>query len=109
MRIKDFVVEKISAWGLDYSEKLLLAEMQRLGLSQDSDYTDDSAEDVDMLFYNIIPDLLMMPSSVSEGGYSVSYNKNAIANYYKALCRKLGKADQLAEQNNSIKDITKQW
>lgn len=109
MKITEFVVEKLNTWGLEYSDKLILAEMQKIGLSGEEIYADTVPEKVDLIFYNIIPDLMMMPSSVSEGGYSVSYNKQALANFYKYLCEKLGKANLLVDSNNQIKDITRLW
>lgn len=109
MKITEFVVEKLSIWGVEYSDKLIVAEMQKVGLSENEDYTEATSGKVDLIFYNIIPDLMMMPNSVSEGGYSISYDKKALANFYGQLSKKLGKVNQLTEANNQIKDITHLW
>lgn len=109
MKITDFVVEKLSVWGVEYSDKLIIAEMQKVGLSENEDYTKTTSGKVDLIFYNIIPDLMMIPNSVSEGGYSISYDKKALANFYGQLSKKLGKVNLLIETNRQIKDITNQW
>lgn len=109
MKIKDFVVEKLSAWGLEYSEALLLAEISRVGLNGDAEYDSNASQGIDLIFYNIIPDLMMRPSNITEGGFSISYDKKSLTNFYNQLCRKLGKPSLLVSNDNSITDITKQW
>lgn len=109
MTIKEFIVEKLSAWGVEYPTSLIVAFIQKMDIDPNADYKDTPNEKIDLIFYNIIPDLLLMPSSVSEGGYAISYNKQALTNFYKSLCSKLGKVNHLTESNNQIKDISKQW
>ena len=105
MTVGEYVKEKMSQWSFVYSDRLLQAEMQKAGINPDSEYNENT--NTDKLFYNILPDVLFAPTSVSEGGYSVSYDKNGMLAYYKMIARRLGKPDQTSTQ--TIKDITKRW
>lgn len=105
MTIGDYVKLKMSQWSFEYSEQLLLAEMQAVGLDPESEYNENTK--IDELFYKILPDVLFAPTSVSEGGYSISYDKEGMLAYYRMIARNLGKPDQTATQ--TIKDITKRW
>ena len=109
MNIGDYIKEKLATWSVDLSADRIDAELERVGLSS-SDVVGRETN-LDLFFYNVIPDIMMQPSSISEGGYSVSFDPkmyhlwNWTNNF---LCGKLGKPNIL-EQNNSIKDITSRW
>ena len=106
MIIRDYIKEKLAIWSVDLSADRIDAELERVGLSSSDEIGRET--NLDLFFYNVIPDIMMQPSSISEGGYSVSFDKDLIRSYYNFLCGKLGKPNML-EQNNSIKDITSRW
>nr|DAD65232.1 MAG TPA: hypothetical protein [Siphoviridae sp. ctD4R19]DAS00857.1 MAG TPA: hypothetical protein [Caudoviricetes sp.] len=106
MNIGDYIKEKLAIWSVDLSMDRINAELTKINLSSSDEVRADT--NLDLFFYNVIPDIMMQPSSISEGGYSVSFDKDVIRSYYNFLCGKLGKPNML-EQNNSIKDITSRW
>ena len=105
MTIGDYIKGKFNLWSVDLSDDFIALELSRVNLDSASEM--DYASNVDEFFYNVIPDLILMPSNVSEGGFSLSYDKNAMSAYYKMLCTKLGKPNLLSQ--NTIKDITSKW
>ena len=106
MNIGDYIKEKLAIWSVDLSMDRINTELTKINLSSSDEVRADT--NLDLFFYNVIPDIMMQPSSISEGGYSVSFDKDVIRSYYNFLCGKLGKPNML-EQNNSIKDITSRW
>ena len=106
MNIGDYIKEKLAIWSVDLSMDRIDAELTKINLSSSDEVRADT--NLDLFFYNVIPDIMMQPSSISEGGYSVSFDKDVIRSYYNFVCGKLGKPNML-EQNNSIKDITSRW
>ena len=106
MNIGDYIKEKLAIWSVDLSMDRINAELTKINLSSSDEVRADT--NLDLFFYNVIPDIMMQPSSISEGGYSVSFDKDVIRSYYNFLCGKLGKPNML-EQNNNIKDITSRW
>lgn len=105
MTIGDYIKEKLSIWSVEYSDGIVELELSKLQLNPSETITGET--NLDLFFYNVIPDLLSRPSSVSEGGFSVSYDKKAMISYYQMLAKKLGKNDYFAQ--NTITDITNQW
>lgn len=105
MTIGDYIKEKFSNWSVSYSDAMIEVELARLGLSASDSIT--SEINTDKFFYNVIPDLLLIPKSVSEGGYSISYDKEAMTIFYKVLAKRLALPNNLSA--NTITDITNRW
>lgn len=105
MTIGEYIQEKFSLWSVEYSDGMVAAELARVNLNPSETITNEI--NLDNFFYNVIPDIINMPSSISEGGYSISYDKATLLKYYSMVARKLGKPDLLSE--NSITDITSKW
>lgn len=105
MTIGEYIQEKFNLWSVEYSEAMVNIEVARIGLSASEIMSETT--NLDNFFYNVIPDIISMPSSISEGGYSISYDKEALLKYYSMVARKLGKPDLFSE--NTISDITARW
>lgn len=105
MTIGNYIKEKFKLWAVDYSADAIDLELALLGLSSEDEATPET--NLDRFFYNVIPDILMMPKSVSEGGYSISYDAGALKAYYSLMAKKLGLSDNLS--SDKIIDITNRW
>lgn len=105
MTIGEYIYKKIDQLNLGYPKDLADEMMVMLNIDEGGAIDQRS---VDLFFYNVIPDVLMRPMSVSEGQYSISYDKDAIIAYYRMLANRLGLDDMLAFEN-TIKDITARW
>lgn len=104
----EYIKEKLSMWSVSYSDAMIELELARTGVVACDTITGES--NFDLFFYNVIPGLLSAPSSISEGGYSVSFSaedKKAISAYYSLMAKQLGKPNLLSE--NTITDITNRW
>lgn len=109
MNIRDFIMEKISTWGMNYSPNILQVEIQKVGLNPQEQYTPLMSKKIDLVLYHIIPDLLIQPQSISEGGYSVSYDKKGLTSFYLQLCKQLGKPNIIEDKTNTVIDISQKW
>lgn len=105
MTIGEYIKEKFSNWSVSYSDALIDVELARLDMSASDTIT--SEINTDKFFYNVIPDLLLIPKSVSEGGYSIAYDKEAMMAFYNMLSKRLGLPNHLSA--NTITDITNRW
>lgn len=106
MIIRDYIKAKFSLWSVELSDEQIDLEIVRLGLDPSETITEEI--NLDLFFYTIIPDILLTPTNVSEGGFSISFDKSALLKYYSMLAKKLRKQDLLSEKS-TIKDITNQW
>lgn len=105
MTIGEYIKEKTSLWSVELSDEVITLELSRIEL--DSSVTISAETNLDKFFYNVIPDIILLPKSVSEGGFSISYDKDAITAYYKILASRLGLQNLLAK--DTITDITNRW
>lgn len=105
MTIGDYIKEKLSIWSVEYSDALIQLELSKLNLQASETITGEV--NLDLFFYNVIPDILFGPGSVSEGGYSISYDKAGMLAYYAHLSQKLEKPNILSQ--TTIKDASNKW
>lgn len=105
MTVGEYIKEQLSAWSVSFSDAFVEIELARLGMSASETITGES--NTDLFFYNVIPTILSTPKSVSEGGYSISYDKEAMTIFYKVLSKRLGLPNNLSA--NTITDITNRW
>lgn len=105
MNIGEYIKEKLSIWSVELSDAMIALELSRVNLNASETIT--SEINLDEFFYNVIPEIISMPSSVSEGGFSISYDKDALLKYYSLVSKRLGKPDQFSV--NTITNITAKW
>ena len=104
MTIGNYIKAKFNLWSVELSDDFINLELYRINLNAADNMT--ATSNVDEFYYNVIPDLLLMPSNVSEGGFSISYDKEAMKNFYSMIASKLGKPNVLS---GTIKNITHKW
>jgi hypothetical protein len=91
MTIKDYIKSKFQTFGIQMSEADLLDVW--IG-DTGAELTAEIKQSVEIGIANFIPQLLLRPQSVSEGGFSMSFNANALKDYYSYLCSYYGLLDQ---------------
>lgn len=89
MTIRDYIGQKLSAYG-DLSEADMLDFSIKSGLSPDDEMSSESIGKVETGMIEIIPSLLLRPDSVNESGFSVSWDKDGLRQYYLFLCERNG-------------------
>lgn len=97
MTNKDYLKQKFASLGFSFSE----ADLLDMGIKNADNEADN---DTYKAFISFIPQLLLRPQSVSEGGTSISRaSKEDIISFYKNECKKLGIADVFAEKKPKVK------
>lgn len=107
MIVRDYIREKLNLWGVELSDSFLAVELAKINVTAEEKISENTP--IDLFFYNIIPDILLSPTSINEGGYSVSFDRKAMESYYLFLCKKLNKNNLLINKHNEVKDITSRW
>lgn len=107
MTIKDYITSKFQSFGIELSEADLVDISMAVSLTDE--FTQDNKNDVYLaIVKNVIPQLLLRPKSISESGFSISYDNDALKNYYAWLCNKLGIEDNLNDVSK-ISDASDIW
>lgn len=103
MTITNYIKSKFQTFGISMSEADLFDIWPDGG---DENITADNKGEVEKAMAGFIPQLLLRPKSVSEGGVSFSYDTNAISEYYAFVCKKYELEDVLSSR---IIDKTDTW
>ena len=107
MTIKDYITSKLQTFGIKLSEADL--EDISMTVSLTDEFTQENKNDVYLaLVGSVIPQLLLRPKSISESGFSISYDNDALLKYYAWLCNELGIEDTLNEISK-ISDASDIW
>ena len=113
MTIREYISQKLGAFGLSeaYYHDVVLSS----GLAMDDSYTAENAEKVGKAMITLIEEVMFIPrqSSISESGFSVSWDFESLGKWYLVLCRRYGVAanqDVLAMTGiSSIIDMSDIW
>lgn len=109
MTVKEYISLKLKQLQASYNEELLEALFLRHGVDGSKPYDKTTARKADLMLYYILPEIIaVMPTSVSEGGYSVSRTLEGLLKLYDLLCNELGLENKL-NNKAKVKDITKRW
>lgn len=113
MSIREYISQKLQAFQLGEHAFIDFAFTNEMDV--EAEYTADVQEKVNIAIVGIIEDLVFAPrpTSISESGFSVSWNYDTLGRYYMWLCRKYGLTpkEEIAEMLgiSMITDKTNIW
>lgn len=114
MTVKEYILQKLQAFGVISEAELLDMSMSR-SFDLAEQYSDKNADEVAKAIIEAIEGKILAPTmkSVSESGFSASWDYSSVGKYYIWLCRKHGikpNADFIAMLNvNMLIDKTDNW
>lgn len=87
MTVRDYIEQKFSSYGT-LTEADILDFSMTSGLSPDEEMSKDSLPEVELGMIGLIPSLLLRPTSVTESGFSISWDKDGLRQFYLYLCKR---------------------
>lgn len=103
MTVKEYISQRFQSFGIQLSEADLLDVFLSAGISGEGEMGDAVNVQVQVAMAKFIPSLLLRASSVSESGFSMSWNIQGIKDYYSMLCRRYGLKDELNDNKPKIR------
>lgn len=102
MNVREYISSKFQSFGIQLSEADLLdmSLNARKGLDEEVSQGNIGAVSVAMACF--IPSLLARPTSISESGFSMSWNSQGLKDYYSLLCKQYGLKDELNDSKPKI-------
>lgn len=98
MTIKDYLTSKFEALGV-FLNASNFADCEIYGLDIEEEVSESNIKQVRYyMAKGLFPELLLRPMSKSEIGISVSYDRQAMMDYYLFLCKTLGIKNELEEK-----------
>ena len=95
MSIKEYIIQKFQSFGISMSEADLLDIVLTSGLDGDEEVSDVNYNKISVSITNFIPSLYLRATSVSENGFSMSWDLDGLKAYYSYMCKKYGLNDEI--------------
>lgn len=98
MIINDYISQRFQTFGIQLSEADLLDMCLGSKISGEDEMNQDCYDRVSVAMAKFIPSLLLRATSISESGFSMSWNIQGIKDYYSFLCKMYGLKDELSNK-----------
>ena len=98
MTVNDYIQQKFQTYGINLPEADLLDMCLNAKVSGEDEMNEDCYGRVSVAIAKFIPSLLLRATSISESGFSMSWNIQGIKDYYSLLCKQYGLKDDLSSK-----------
>lgn len=98
MTVNDYIGQKFQTFGIQLSEADLLDMCLNSKINGEDEMNEDCHTRVAVAIAKFIPSLLLRATSISESGFSMSWNLQRVKEYYSFLCEKYGLKDELSNK-----------
>lgn len=98
MTVNDYIQQKFQTLGIQLSEADLLDMCLNATISGEDEMNEDCYGRVSVAIAKFIPSLLLRATSISESGFSMSWDIQGIKDYYSFLCKQYGLKDELSNK-----------
>lgn len=98
MTVNEYISQKFQSFGIQLSEADLLDMCLNAKISGEDEMGEDCHGRVFVAIAKFIPSLLLRATSISESGFSMSWNIQGIKDYYSWLCKQYGLKDELTDK-----------
>lgn len=98
MTVNDYILQKFQTFGVNLSEADLFDICLNAKISGEDEMGPSNIGLVSVAMAEFIPSLLLRATSISENGFSMSWNIQGVKEYYSFLCKKYGLEDTLSDK-----------
>lgn len=98
MTVNEYISQKFQSFGINLSEADLFDMCLNADVNGEGEMNEDCRGRVFIAIAKFIPSLLLRATSISESGFSMSWNIQGIKDYYSFLCKQYGLKDELSNK-----------
>lgn len=102
MNVNDYISQKFQSFGYTMSEADLLEISLTSGISGEDKMDKDAFVQVSVGIARFIPSLLIRATSISENGFSMSWDIDGLKSYYSWMCYQYGLKDELSTEKPKV-------
>lgn len=102
MTVNEYISQRFQTFGIPLSEADLLDMCLNSKINGEDEMNEDCHVRVSVAIAKFIPSLLLRATSISESGFSISWNLQGVKDYYSFLCKKYGLKDELSDKPKVI-------
>ena len=103
MNVSNYISQKFQSFGISVSEADLLDISLSSGLNVDDEVNDETHDKLNVSMAKFIPSLMLRATSVSESGFSMSWDMGGLKAYYSYLCKLYGLKDGINTDKPKVK------
>lgn len=103
MTVKEYISSRFQSFGIQVSEADLLDMSLNAKKELSDEVSRDAIDAISVAMAHFVPSLLLRATSISESGFSMSWNIQGIKDYYSLLCRQYGLKDELNDNKPKIR------
>lgn len=97
MTIREYITDKVQTFGINVSEADLVDMINGTDYTLDNEAVDDAINVANIGMTKFVPQLLLRATSVSESGFSMTWNIQGIKEYYSIMCKRYGLENELSD------------
>lgn len=90
MTVNDYISDMFEGWGIKLSQSQIIS----MGFS-DKDFNQDDIHKINVAIVRFIPFLLLSPKQIKEDEFSISWDKDAVLQFYRLMINRYGLRDEL--------------
>ena len=105
MTVNDYIQQKFQIFGISVSEADLLDMYLTSKIGGEDEMNEENSDAVRYGIAKFIPSLLLRATSISESGFSMSWNIQGIKDYHSYLCKDLGIENILNENKPKVRFV----
>ena len=94
MIIRDYIKQKFQTFGIQLSE----ADLLDITMNPEDEVTEENKDLVNFKIVKFIPTLILRATSISESGFSMSWDTQGLKDYYSMKCKEYGIEDLLSDK-----------
>lgn len=94
MIIRDYIKQKFQTFGIQLSE----ADLLDIAMNAEDEVTEENKDLVNFKIVKFIPNLILRATSISESGFSMSWDIQGLKDYYSMRCKEYGIEDLLSDK-----------
>lgn len=98
MTVNEYISQRFQTFGIQLSEADLLDMCLNSKISGEDEMNQNCYDRVSVAMAKFIPSLLLRATSISESGFSMSWDLEGIKQYYSFLCKMYGLKDELSNK-----------
>lgn len=98
MTVNEYISQKFQSFGINLSEADLLDMCLNAKISGEDEMNEDCHGRISVAIAKFIPSLLLRATSISESGFSMSWDIKGVKDYYSFLCKQYGLKDELSNK-----------
>lgn len=98
MTVNGYISQKFQTFGINLSEADLLEISLSSGISGEDEMDQSNIGLISVAMAEFIPSLLLRATSISENGFSMSWDIKGVKEYYSFLCKRYGLEDTLSDK-----------